>query len=135
MSSSSSSRRILAALFVCAAVVACRDATAPDAERTLTLESISVPAAVVSPASFDIVGVYWRGACVAVSQRVVREPTGVRVQVYQKMGVPGPDVVCIAMVFRDTVVVRVDAPYTLPFTVRLQRGGESDTVLVVRGRG
>lgn len=134
MSHPSSALRVLCALVVSAAVGACNDATAPDAERTITLESVSVPAEIVSPASFDIVGVYWRGACEAVQQRVVREPAGVRVTVFQKVVVPSPDVACIAMVSRDTVVVRIDAPYALPFTVRLQRGGEADTVLVVRRR-
>lgn len=135
MSCSSSSRRVLSALFVWATVVACSDATAPDAERTITLESVRVPSEVDSPASFNVVGVYWRGACEAVHQRAVREPAELRVTVFQKDGVPSPDVACIALVYRDTVVVRVDAPYVLPFTVRLQRAGASDTLFVVRRRG
>jgi len=134
VSYSHSSRRMFCALAVCAALVACADATAPDEELTITLESVRVPAEVVSPASFDIVGVFWRGACEPVHQRVVREAAGVRVTVFQKVGVPSPDFVCIARVSIDTVVVRIDAPYTLPFTVRLERAGESDTVLVVRRR-
>jgi len=77
----------------------------------------------VTPREFD-----------AVHRRVVREAAGTRVTVFQKVGAPSPDVVCIARVSLDTVVVRIDAPYTLPFTVRLERAGESDTVLVVRRR-
>lgn len=133
MSYSSSSRRVSCALAVCAALIACEEATAPDAERTASLESARVPSEVVPPASFDILAVYWRGACDATRQSIVRESAEVRVTVFQRYAAP-PGAVCVRAVFLDSVVVRIDPPYTLPFTVRLERGGESDTVLVVRRR-
>ena len=112
-------------------MVACRDTTAPDAERAATLESTLVPAEVVPPASFGIVAVYWRGACDAVRQRIVRESAGVRVSVFPQFAAP-TGFACIARVSLDTIVLRIDAPYTLPFTARLERGGQPDTGLVVR---
>lgn len=134
MSHSLSVPRVIAAIFVGAAFVACGEATAPARERTIALESVRVPADVVPPASFDIEGEFWRGACDAIYQRVEREPAGVRVSVYEKLREPGRDIVCTAQVFLDTVVVRVEAPYQLPFTVRVKRDGASDTVFVIRRR-
>ncbi len=128
-------RRTLGALVTCAAIVACEESTAPDAERIAILEVAQIPTDVVPPASFDIVASYWRGACETARRRIVRDPSGIRVTVFQQAASPARGDACIALVYRDTVAVRIDAPYTLPFTVRWQRGGLPDTVIVVRRRG
>lgn len=94
----------------------------------------SVPADVAPPASFAIVASYWRGACTAVRQSVVRDVAGVRVTVLARAAPLPPGTACAAVIYRDTTIVRIDPPYELPFTVRLDRGTLPDTVLVVRRR-
>lgn len=130
----SSSRLSRYAAIAVIGIVGCRDATSPDGEVALELTAASVPTEVAPPASFAIVASYWRGACAAVRQTVVRDPAGVRVTVLERAASLTPGTACPAIVYRDTTIVRVDAPYELPFTVRLDRGTLPDTVLVVRRR-
>ena len=103
--------------------------TGPDVELT-ELRGARVPATVAPGTAFMVVGYFGRGACDRVTPVVEQTAAGVQLALVRRVErTPRP---CTDILVGDSVVARVGTAATLPFTVRLRRSGEPDSVLVVR---
>ena len=121
-------------LFAGAALLGCHSSsTAPNSEHAALLIRVHAPASVVPGAPFSVTGYFGHGACDAT--RPVRElsASGVRLGMQVTSNLP-PDQVCIDILRIDSVQVDVAPPYTLPFTVRLQRYLMPDSVVVIAAK-
>ena len=113
---------------------ACGDSTEPYAEQAVEVNAKAVQMEVAPSAAFDVVATYLRGACVTIRRVIVRDSAGVRIGIRLKQVQRPKDVLCPDNLCNGTVSVRIDPKYTLPFSVRFDRGDRADTVLMVRRR-
>ena len=124
-------RHVIAALAV-SVFCACGSSTEPYAEHAVEVSAPAVPMKVAPTDGFDVDGTYFRGACVTSRRVIVRNALRVRIAIRSKQAPLPSGVFCADHLYNETVSVRIDPPYTLPFTVRFDRGDRADTVRIVR---
>lgn len=130
-----SASRCLIAFVACLALPGCHsDMTAPSAEHPALLIRVHAPASVVPATPFSVTGYFGHGACD--TTRPVRElsSSGVRLGLRITDGSIPPGEACIDILRVDSVQVNVVPPYTLPYTVRLERYMMPDSVVVITAR-
>jgi hypothetical protein len=112
-------------------VLGCAGApTSPVTELTELLGA-RVPTTAPAGAGFMVVGYFGHGACDRVTPIVEQTPSSLRMALVRQVDrTPQP---CVDILVGDSVVARVGAGATLPFTVRLARRGAGESVIVVRG--
>lgn len=128
----SASRSLIALLAGCAMLGCASDSTAPASEHPALFIRVHAPASVVPATPFSVTGYFGHGACD--TTRPVREltPSGVRLGLQVTSTQPGEP--CIDILRIDSVQVDVVPPYTLPYTVRLERYQMPDSVVVITSR-
>jgi len=129
-----SASRCLVFLVTCLSALGCRsNTTAPSDEHPALLIRVHAPESVAPATPFSVIGYFGHGACD--TTRPIREvsATGVRLglQVTSNLS---PGEMCIEILRIDSVQVDVVPPYTLPYTVRLERYMMPDSVVVIRQR-
>lgn len=121
-------------LIACVALLGCHsNTTAPNAEHPALLIRAHAPTSVVAGTPFSVTGYFGHGACD--TTRPIRDvqPDGARLGMQVTPNVP-PGEMCIQILLEDSVRVDVVAPYTLPYTVRLQRYRMPDSIIVITSR-
>jgi len=126
-------RRHVATMLAAGCVaVACRSPAAPVADRPAEFLGARIPAAVRPGTAFTAVVYFGRGACEVAAPDVVQTSEGMRVSLRVRPVALPAGSACIAILLRDSVVVTVAPPVTLPYTIRLQRPPSPDSVVIVR---
>ena len=127
------SRCVTVLVAMCALLGCGSNATAPASEHPALLIRVHAPATVVPATPFSVTGYFGHGACD--TARPVREvsATGAQLGMTVTSDIP-PGTMCIDILLVDSVRVDVVPPYTLPYTVRLQRYMMPDSVVVIAGR-
>ena len=119
---------VIAAIFA----AGCRSPQEPGLERAAELLGARVPAVVVPGTGFRLVAYFWRGACEAPEPVVALAPAGASIGMRLRQLSISAGSACPDIALRDSVVVIVAPPFTLPYTVRLQRAQPPDSVVIVR---
>lgn len=108
--------------------------TGPSTEHPALLIRVHAPASVVPGTSFSVTGYFGHGVCDTI--RPIRElsASGVRLGLRVTDASIPPGEACIDLLRVDSVQVDVVPPYTLPYTVRLERYMMPDSVVVIAER-
>jgi hypothetical protein len=110
------------------AIAGCKLVTDPVGEAAWLMGAV-VPAHVAPNQSFEVIGAYGRGACDERHPRTLRGIDDARIG----LRLVSTRQMCIAVLVVDSVKLRIDPPFSLPFLVRFERAGAADSVFVVRG--
>jgi hypothetical protein len=115
---------------LCAA--ACHSPQEPAPEWEAELLGARIPTVVAPGTSFRLVAYFGHGTCDVTEPvtKVAPNEASIGMRIRQ-LSVPA-GMACPDVLLRDSVVVRVVPPVTLPYTVRLQRAQLPDSLLVVR---
>lgn len=110
----------------------CRSAQEPAPAWEAELLGARIPAAVTPGTSFRLVAYFGHGACDLTEHVTELAPDGASIGMrLRHLPIPAGRA-CPDVLLRDSVVVMVVPPVTLPYTVRLQRAQLPDSVVIVR---
>lgn len=113
------------------AVVACHgDTTAPRTSHPAELLRVEAPKTVAPGSAFSVLAYYGRGACDSASPVTERALSGARLGLQLTYSAPD-GAVCPDILISESVSLQVTPPYSLPYTVRLQRPSGTDSVVVI----
>jgi hypothetical protein len=129
-----SASRHLIALVACLGAFGChQNSTAPASEHPALLIRVHAPASVVPAMPFSVTGYFGHGACDTTRPVSEVSSSGARLGLHVTTNIP-PGEMCIDILRVDSVQVEVVPPYTLPYTVRLERYMMPDSVVVITSR-
>ena len=127
--------RVPVLVAICCALLGCHSSpTAPREYRVAELLRVSVPESVLPGSAFPVTGYYGRGACDQTRPLREQSASGARLGLQLTTKDLPPGTACILILLTDSVKVDVAAPYTLPYTVRFERYGMADSVVVIESR-